>query len=390
MAAVARGSRAGASALAAAASLRWQQPPVLPGCGSCAGGSGAGVDLACLGRRSASSASQAVLRRRTFVEFTGPGSVFVGEEELPVRRPGEATVRTLLSAVSAGTERKVLEGNLVASAEPADVSIDSLGSEAPRWPLRYGYALLGRVEDPGDSALRQGSRIFCFHPHASAANVSAQDVREVPGDVLDADAAFFASMETALSLVQDATPVLGDRVAVFGAGAVGALATALLSHQRFEVSLFEPNTVRGEALRSHFPTVRLNDGEGFDALIETSGSPRGLAQAMELAGRGARLVAGSWYGEAAVPLPLGLRYHRSELTLVASQVSRISAPLSARWGKDRRAALAWRLLAQLRPSTWVPLRYAPVEDAAEVYAWTGEDAVQVLLTYDSPEESRSS
>jgi len=116
------------------------------------------------------------------------------------------------------------------------------------------------------------------------------------------------------------------------------------------------------------PNVTLNTGTGFDVLVEASGSAQGLQQAVDLAGRGARLVVGSWYGEAGVQLPLGLRFHRSELALVASQVSRVSAPLSARWTKGRRWALTWALLQELRPASWLPLQQVPVEEAPAAYA----------------------
>jgi len=307
-------------------------------------------------------------RRRTFVEFTGPGVVRVAEEELPARRPGEATVLATLSAVSAGTEQRVLEGCLTAAAEPVDVSIGALGAEEPGWPLRYGYALVGRVAEPGSTSLGRGQRVFCFHPHASAANVPESDMHGVPECLSDVDAALFPVMETALSLAQDAAPVPGDRVAVFGAGTVGALTAAVLSHHRFDVTVFEPDAARAEVVARCCPNVTLNTGTGFDVLVEASGSAQGLQQAVDLAGRGARLVVGSWYGEAGVQLPLGLRFHRSELALVASQVSRVSAPLSARWTKGRRWALTWALLQELRPASWLPLQQVPVEEAPAAYA----------------------
>ena len=47
--------------------------------------------------------------------------------------------------------------------------------------------------------------------------------------VPDARAVLAANMETALNGLWDAAPRLGDRVAVIGAGVVGALAAALLA-----------------------------------------------------------------------------------------------------------------------------------------------------------------
>jgi len=339
---------------------------------------------------SVASSTQQETWQRSFVEFVGPGQVRVGKEAVPLRAHDEMTVQATLSAISSGTERHVLAGSLVAAAEPADVSIGALGGEAPAWPMRYGYALVGHVMDGTSwcSLKVNGTRVFCFHPHASIANVAASDVREIPDDVDSLDAAFFASMETALSLVQDAAPIVGDRVAVFGAGTVGALSAAILGHHGFRVGLYEPNACRMEAVVAQCSKVQYADpavkSNGFDVLIETSGSAAGLAKAVCLAKRGGRIVVGSWYGEDGVMLPLGLRFHRSELTVVSSQVSRVSAALSTRWPKERRADLAWSMLGELRPSQWVPLLKSPVESAADAYRDLGK-ATQVLLTYHGAE-----
>lgn len=49
-----------------------------------------------------------------------------------------------------------------------------------------------------------------------------------------------------------------------------------------------------------------------------------------------QVVLCSWFGKKDIGLRLGTRFHRSHLTLVASQVSSIVGPHSARWSKARR------------------------------------------------------
>ncbi|CAE8707138.1 unnamed protein product, partial [Polarella glacialis] len=333
---------------------------------------------------------------RQVVEFELPGVARVVTEELPPRGSGEMTVRTRCSAVSAGSELRVLASGLPQSCgEPLDTSIAALSGQAG-WPIRYGYCLVGIVEQ----AVRfpRGTRVFCFHPHASIAQAAEADALQVPEDISDEDAALFASMETACSLVQDASPVLGDRVAVYGAGTIGSLVAAVLAHQRQDVTVFEPRSQRLDALLQAWPGV----GSGrvpcqtkptmssFDVMIETSGSPKALASAVAETRRGGRIVVGSWYPEEDVSLPLGLRFHRSQLTLVSSQVSQVSAPLSVRWTKARRAELVWNMLRTLRPASWLGLQTVPVEDAAAAYAALAAapeigsrstSAVQLLFTY---------
>ncbi len=64
---------------------------------------------------------------------------------------------------------------------------------------------------------------------------------------------------------------------------------------------------------------------------------------------------------------LGGRFHRSHISIVASQVSDIPAALRARWSKERRFELAWRLLGLIKPSERFPVTVANVADAARIY-----------------------
>lgn len=279
----------------------------------------------------------------------------------------------------------MLLSGLHAEGEPLDVSCTTLSSGNAVWPIRYGYCLVGRVEASDQFA--PGSRVFCFHPHASVAHVAEADARKVPEDISDEDAAFFANMETACSLLQDSGPLIGERVAVFGAGTVGMLTAAILANHRLNVTVFDPQTGRLAALRERFPCVESGgNGADFDICIEVSGAAGALAEAIRSTRRGGKVVVGGLHSEEVVPLPLGLRFHRSEITIVPSQVSRVAAPLTTRWTKQRREELVWEMLRCLSPATWVPISTHSIETAADVYKQLASDAglgdnVQVLFKY---------
>ena len=120
--------------------------------------------------------------------------------------------------------------------------------------------------------------------------------------------------------------------------------------------------------------------------IEVSGNSAAIADAIRQTRRGGKVVIGGLHSESDVALPLGLRFHRSEMTIVASQVSRVAAPLSTRWTKERREELVWQMLRQLRPSTWLPIRNKPINEAADVYAQLGRggeesECVQTIFSY---------
>lgn len=88
-----------------------------------------------------------------------------------------------------------------------------------------------------------------------------------------------------------------------------------------------------------------------DVCIEVSGRLAGLQAALSLTGQHGRVVLGSWYDRAdSHALVLSTRFHRSDITLQACQVSHIPPSLAGRWSKQRRFALAWDLLRRVRPA----------------------------------------
>src|SRR5206468_1005390 len=94
-------------------------------------------------------------------------------------------------------------------------------------PLKYGYLNVGAVEQ-GPPELR-GRTVFCLYPHQTAYVVPASAVALVPEGVPPARAVLAGTVETAVNALWDAAPLLGDRVAVVGAGMVGCCVARLLS-----------------------------------------------------------------------------------------------------------------------------------------------------------------
>ena len=97
-------------------------------------------------------------------------------------------------------------------------------------PVKYGYLSVGTVER-GPAELR-GRTVFCLYPHQTAYVVPADAVTVVPEDVPPGRAVLAGTVETAVNALWDAAPLLGDRVAVVGAGMVGCCLARLLSGSR--------------------------------------------------------------------------------------------------------------------------------------------------------------
>ena len=162
--------------------------------------------------------------------FTGPRRVEVREQALPPPGEGEVLVACRCSAVSAGTEMLLYRGQVPADMA-LDASLDALKDQDSAYPLQYGYASVGRVERLGENVPRdwEGRTVFAFQPHASHFLARPAQLVPVPDDIDPLAAVFLANMETAVTLVHDGRPRLGEQVVVLGLGAVGQLVTGLLA-----------------------------------------------------------------------------------------------------------------------------------------------------------------
>ncbi|GIK71017.1 MAG: oxidoreductase [Chloroflexota bacterium] len=328
---------------------------------------------------------------RTSVLFTAPGEVTVVHEAIPRPASGEVLVQTLISAISAGTELLFLRGEV-----PTSMSVDSAIAAldgAVRYPLRYGYACVGRVVEigAGVDAAWIGRMVFAFHPHTSHFTAHTAQVIPAPDDIDPAQAALLPNMETAVNLVMDGEPIIGERVAVIGLGVVGLLTTALLA--RFPLARLlavDPLSQRRSlALTLGAHAVASPDERGehsvFDLTYEVSGAPDALNTALALTGYAGRVVIGSWYGVKRATLDLGGAFHRSRIRVLASQVSTIDPRWLGRWDKARRLDVAWEMLRCIDVSRLVTHRLS-VEQAPEAYRLLAEapaNALQVLFDYET-------
>lgn len=275
--------------------------------------------------------------------LVAPGRGELRPEPLPPPGPEDALVRTLYTGISRGTESLVHLGQVPPSEHQRMRAPFQVG-DFPG-PVKYGYCNVGIVEE-GPSALL-GRTVFCLYPHQTRYRVPAQALHPVPESVPPGRAVLAANLETAVNGLWDATPRLGDRVTVVGAGTLGCLCAWLAGRiPGCRVELIDTNPRRAliaAALGVAFaePTGASPDA---DLVIHASGSPAGLALALELAGFESRVVELSWYGTREVCLPLGQAFHRRRLSLLSSQVGSVATAQRGRWDHRRRLSLALALL----------------------------------------------
>lgn len=300
---------------------------------------------------------------------TAPRRVEVRELALADPGPGQVQVKSLYSAVSPGTEKRIFAGDLPQDL-PLDANLPALAGGFS-YPFRYGYALVGEVVAAGPGAEKfLNRRVFLFHPHQAQVVTAASECLLVPADIESEDALFFANLESAVNLILDAAPRLGERVMVIGLGILGLLTVAILA--RFPIALYASDPIAerrhlAEALGAlaFAPDDSPALGDGFDLAIELSGSPQGLQSAIDLTGFAGRIVIASWYS-GKVTLDLGGAFHRSRIRLLASQVSTIDPVLTGRWDRTRRRALVWQWVREIQPARFISHRFS-LEAAQEVF-----------------------
>jgi len=272
-----------------------------------------------------------------------PGVGEIRRVPLPSPGPGDVLVRTLRSAVSRGTETLVWRGRVPAS--QYDVMRAPYQEGDLPGPVKYGYLSVGVVEQ-GPPWVR-GRTVFCLYPHQSAYVVPVQAVTVVPEDVPPARAVLAGTVETAVNALWDARPLLGDRVAVVGAGMVGCCVARLLAGiPGVRVTLVDVDPLRSGVATALGVDFRV-PGEtvgGQDLVVHTSATSAGLQTSLDLLAPEGEVIELSWYGDAETRVSLGGAFHSGRLAVRASQVGAVAPARRGRRTTCERLELALQLL----------------------------------------------
>jgi threonine dehydrogenase-like Zn-dependent dehydrogenase len=311
-----------------------------------------------------------------------PGHGEIRSVDLPEPGDGDVLVRTVYSAVSRGTEALVFRGGVPASQH--DIMRAPFQEGDFPAPVKYGYLNVGEVEHgPADLV---GRTVFCLYPHQTRYVVPATAVTVVPDRVPAARAVLAGTVETALNAVWDAAPQVGDRIAVVGAGMVGASVAAILGRlPAVRVQLVDIDAGRAkiaEAIGVDFavPEEALGD---CDLVVHASASEAGLGRALELLRPEGVCVELSWYGDRRVAVPLGEWFHSRRLTIRGSQVGTVSPNRPRSYAE--RLAVALELLADPGFDALVTSECRFDELPAELPAMISDEPSSLCLrvTYDS-------
>ena len=263
----------------------------------------------------------------------------------PLREPGdgEVLVRTLRTGVSRGTEATVFSGR-VPSSQYALMRAPWQEGDFPA-PVKYGYLNVGVVErGPAELA---GRTVFTLYPHQSAFVVPAAAVNPVPEGVPAERAVLAGAVETAVNVLWDAAPLVGDRITVIGAGMIGCCVARLAQGiPGTEVALVDVDPSRREVAERLGVAFAEPGAAPHDRniVIHTSGSEAGLRLALETVVTEGAVVEASWFGDRPVSLMLGEDFHSRRLTIRSSQVGVVPPSRREQLSTTSRLALALNLL----------------------------------------------
>ncbi len=262
-------------------------------------------------------------RMLNYFKFTAPHEVKFFEEPLAELRPGQVRVRTTRSLISPGSETALYEGT----------HSDILAGRR-KYPTSGAYSAVGVVEAAGPeaAACTPGDRVAVAAGHSNYSIVAVDNALPIPAGVADDDAVFFHLGAIVLHGLREAAPQFGENVLVMGLGAIGQVAVRLLrlapAAKIIGADLFP---LRLDAARQGGATAALDvrdkifadtvreltGGRGCEIVIEASGNPKAVLQALDLlAPHGRLVILGCPHGEA--PLDLYTSLQKKELSIVGS------------------------------------------------------------------------
>ncbi len=272
-----------------------------------------------------------------------PGCGEIRPVRLPEPGRDDVLVRTVRTGVSRGTELQMFRGG-VPPDQYATMRAPFQEGELPG-PVKYGYLNVGAVEQGPRSLL--GRTVFCLYPHQTAYVVPAGAVSVVPDGVPPARAVLAGTVETAVNALWDAAPLVGDRVAVVGAGMLGCCVARLLGRiPGVQVTLVDVDASRAgvaDALGVDF-ALPGDAADGRDLVVHSSATSAGLQRSLELLAPEGTVIDLSWYGDRDVRLSLGGAFHTGRLRIRSSQVGAVSPARTGSRTTADRLALALDLL----------------------------------------------
>lgn len=292
-------------------------------------------------------------------------------EEQPLRA-GEIRVQTLYGAPKHGTELHIYHGDL--AEQSYDEALQVFMPTPPgrsRFPFHLGNIAVGRIVEVGPdvAGVGLGDLVAGYGPLREtqrwnwSATGTYPGVRRMPARMTWQEAVCLDPATVALGGVRDGHVRVGDRVAVFGLGAIGLMAIQLArfagaavvvgidplaARRAVAVQTGADLTLDPTGVDAGLEVRAATGGMGADVAIETSGSAQAVHQAVRALAFGGTVAMLAWYNEFRGGLDLGQEAHINRPTFVFTRAESEPHRDHPRWNNRRLADAAWQILAEGR------------------------------------------
>ncbi|MFQ6095297.1 MAG: zinc-binding alcohol dehydrogenase [Candidatus Bathyarchaeia archaeon] len=266
--------------------------------------------------------------------------VFQEYEDSPLK-PNEVRIKSRLSAEKHGTTLMIYRGISPFTEKTYDTKLGLFlkrEAETPEgwasFPMHVGNMTVGVITEIGNAVKRfkVGDTVYGYLPIRETHTVAEDRVQSAPDELSDEELVCIDPATVALMAVREGNVKIGEKVAVFGLGAIGLMAIqmAKISGSTLVVGV-EPIEKRRKLAERYGADLlldprqcdvgleikKMTNERGVDVTIETSGSYQALHQAIRGTRYGGTIVPVSWYHGEAKGLNLGEEWHFNRQVMVS-------------------------------------------------------------------------
>lgn len=325
--------------------------------------------------------------------------------ELPLQS-GEVRVKSLLTAVKHGTEVGLVKRTDPTLRKHYDpqlaLFVDPPADKPSVGPIRVGNMTLGRVLEVGEAVqrFRAGDLVYGWLGIRETHTVREAQLFKLPEGVQPPDILCLDPADYALCGLRDSHVGIGDRVAVFGLGAIGLMSVQLLrSAGAQEIIAVDPLAARRELALRFGTTLALDPtsldvglvikeqtGGGVDVALEMSGNARALSDAIRATRFAGTITTVGLYRTGSGP-DLGWEWHFNRQTLIASRSMSEPNRDYPRWERARlRDTLVQLFRCGALTSDGVLEPIVPFDEAREAYLHVLEEpsaGIKLTVRYEN-------
>jgi len=335
------------------------------------------------------------------VRITEAGAVECHEYPLAPLADGQVRVRSIVTAVSPGTEltyigRAATNPYLHKRWDP-ERRVFVPGAPTQDYPIVFGYRAAGTVVESRAPSVALGMRVFGKWRHTEYSVLAASDVAQqlLPDELTFDDGVDLAQMlpicVNAVSFADDAQR--GAPVVVFGCGPIG-LIVAQVARATGAAAVYAIDRIRARLDIAAGLGLQTRDASAADVALdlkrelgseavpvafECSGNTRALHEAIRVVRRRGTVVAVGFYQGEAAGLSLGDEFHHNGVEIRSGQIGN----LHPRWDIGALRSFGVELARSKRITLGgLPRLRVPVRDAADAFkALADREQLQVALDY---------